>query len=67
MLGLQVLRTSWDSSLNGWAHRTLNGLKMIRVWYNYSVEAIRLISMSLVVGVQASAGRGFSPPICIVL
>jgi hypothetical protein len=25
-------------------HRTLNGVKVVRVWYNYSVEAICLIS-----------------------
>jgi hypothetical protein len=40
--------------------------KVVRVWYNYSVEAICLISHEPD-GLQASAGRGFSPPTCIIL
>jgi hypothetical protein len=50
----------------GWVHRMLNGVKVVRVWYNYSVVAICLISHEPD-GLQASAGRGFSPPTCIVL
>ena len=52
----------------GLAHRTLKGVKVDRVWYNYTVASYRLDSpMGLVVGLQASAGRGSSPPTCIVL
>jgi hypothetical protein len=47
-------------------HRTLNGIKVVRIWYNNSVEAICLISHEPY-GLQASAGRGFSPPTCTVL
>jgi hypothetical protein len=50
-------------------HRTLNGVKVVRVWYNYSVEAICLISHEPD-GLEASAGRGSVPQLmlyCIVL
>jgi hypothetical protein len=50
-----------------WVHRTLNGVKVIRLLYNHSVEAICLISHEPD-GLQASAARrGFSSPTCIVL
>ena len=50
----------------GSAYRTLNGVKVVRVWYNYKNVGFKHESpMGLEVGLLASAGRGFSPPTCM--
>ena len=66
----QSVFSGYISLPRGLAHRTLNGVKVVRVWYNY--KKMLALSMSRLpwaseVGLLARAGRGFSPPTCIVL